>query len=71
MLKNIKILPSYLIKRYRVWKATGFEENKSWYNKIDDTSYSIDTYIIILKVKIRRPVIVTILSGVIEKDVIP
>ena len=34
MLKNIKILPSYLIKRYKGWKATGYEENKSWYNKI-------------------------------------
>jgi len=30
----IKLLPSYLIKRYKDWKATGYEENKSWYNKI-------------------------------------
>ena len=30
----IKLLPSYLIKRYKGWKATGYQENKSWYNKI-------------------------------------
>ena len=30
----IKILPNYLIKRYQAWKATVYEENKNWYNKI-------------------------------------
>ena len=34
MSKNIKILPSYLINRYKDWKATGYDKNKSWYNKI-------------------------------------
>ena len=33
-LKNIKILPTYLISRYKEWKVTGYEQNKSWYNKI-------------------------------------
>ena len=30
----IKILPNYLIKRHQAWKATVYEENKNWYNKI-------------------------------------
>lgn len=30
----IKFLPSYLIKRYKGWKATGYEDNKIWYNKV-------------------------------------
>ena len=30
----IKFLTSYLIKRYKGWKATAYEENKSWYKKI-------------------------------------
>ena len=34
MSKNIKILPNYLINRYKVWKETKYEENKSWYKKI-------------------------------------
>jgi len=34
MSNNIKTLPSYLIKRYKGWKATIYEENKSWYKKI-------------------------------------
>ena len=35
MSKNyIKKLPTYLIDRYRGWRATGYEENKSWYSKI-------------------------------------
>jgi len=34
MSKHIEFLPSYLIKRYKDWKATGFEKNKTWYNKI-------------------------------------
>ena len=27
-------MPNYLIKRYTAWKATVYEENKNWYNKI-------------------------------------
>ena len=34
MSKYIKSLPSYLIKRYKGWRATGYEENKSWFIKI-------------------------------------
>jgi len=34
MSNYIKILPNYLIKKYKVWKATVYEENKDWYNKI-------------------------------------
>ena len=34
MSNYIKILPNYLIKRYKAWKATVYEENKAWYNKI-------------------------------------
>jgi len=30
----IKFLPSNLIKKYKFWKATIYEDNKSWYNKI-------------------------------------
>ena len=34
MSKYIEILPNCLIKRYKTWKATGYEENKNWYKKI-------------------------------------
>jgi len=34
MSNYIKILPNYLIKRYKTWKATVYEENKNWYRKI-------------------------------------
>ena len=34
MSNYIKILPNYLIKRYKAWKATVYEEKKNWYNKI-------------------------------------
>jgi carbonic anhydrase len=30
----LKPLPSFLIKRYRLWKMSVYEENKSWFNKI-------------------------------------
>ena len=30
----IKYLPNFLIKRYRVWKTTSFEENRHWYKKV-------------------------------------
>ncbi len=36
----IKILPSYLVKRYQGWKATGFEENKSWFARMADIGQS-------------------------------
>ena len=36
----IKTLPSYLIKRYKGWKATGFEENKSWFARMADIGQS-------------------------------
>jgi carbonic anhydrase len=34
MSNYIKILPNSLIKRYKVWKTTAYEENKNWYTKI-------------------------------------
>tara|TARA_B110000116_G_scaffold271823_1_gene293845 strand:- start:26 stop:682 length:657 start_codon:yes stop_codon:yes gene_type:complete len=34
MSNHIKFLPTYLIKRYQQWKTTGYEENKSWFQKI-------------------------------------
>ena len=34
MSNYIKILPNYLIKRYKAWKATVYEEKKNWYKKI-------------------------------------
>jgi carbonic anhydrase len=34
MSNYIKFLPDYLIKKYRGWKETIYENNKSWYNKI-------------------------------------
>ena len=34
MSNYIKFLPNYLIKKYRGWKETIYEDNKSWYNKI-------------------------------------
>ena len=30
----IKLLPSYLIKRYKNWKATEYKQNQTWFNKI-------------------------------------
>ena len=35
-LSALKPLPNYLVKRYKGWKATSFEENKSWYKKLSD-----------------------------------
>ena len=34
MSNYIKLLPNYLIKKYKVWKKTIYEDNKSWYSKI-------------------------------------
>ena len=31
-----KPLPTYLTKRYQGWKATTFDENKSWYQRLAD-----------------------------------
>ena len=42
----IKFLPSYLIKRYKGWKATGYEENQSWYNKIANEGQHPSTMVI-------------------------
>ena len=46
MSKNIKILPTYLISRYKEWKATGYEQNKSWYNKIANEGQNPSTMVI-------------------------
>ncbi|MDC0194856.1 carbonic anhydrase [Alphaproteobacteria bacterium] len=34
MEQYLKILPNHLIERYKNWKKSGYEENKSWYTKI-------------------------------------
>jgi len=34
MSNYIKILPNYLIKRYKTWKTTVYEEKKNWYKKV-------------------------------------
>ena len=46
MSKHIRFLPSYLIKRYKGWKATGYEENKSWFNKIANEGQRPNTMVI-------------------------
>ena len=46
MSKHINFLPSYLIRRYKGWKATGYKENKSWYNKIASEGQSPTTMVI-------------------------
>jgi len=33
-LSILKPLPNYLVQRYKGWKATTFEENKTWYKKL-------------------------------------
>lgn len=33
-MQNARALPSYLIQRYQGWKATTFEENRSWYKRL-------------------------------------
>ena len=30
----IKLLPKHLIKRYKSWKLTEYQKNKSWFNKV-------------------------------------
>jgi len=42
----IKLLPSYLIKRYKSWKKVGYQENKSWYKKISNEGQNPSTMII-------------------------
>ena len=34
MKQYLKTLPEHLIERYKNWKKSGYEENKSWYTKI-------------------------------------
>ena len=46
MSKHINFLSPYLIKRYKGWKATGYEDNKSWYNKIASEGQSPSTMVI-------------------------
>ena len=46
MSKKIKFLPIYLIERYRDWKRTEFEENKSWFNKISNEGQNPSTMVI-------------------------
>ena len=46
MSEFINFLPAYLIKRYKEWKATGYEDNKSWYNKIASEGQNPSTMII-------------------------
>lgn len=33
-MKEAKPLPAYLVQRYLGWKATGYAENRSWYQKL-------------------------------------
>ena len=42
----IKFLPAYLVKRYKGWRATDFEENKAWYNKISNEGQKPSTMVI-------------------------
>ncbi len=35
-LSILKPLPNYLAKRYKIWKGTSFEENKTLYKKLSD-----------------------------------
>jgi len=35
-MKYAKPLPSYLVTRYRGWKATIYDENKAWYKRLAD-----------------------------------
>ena len=46
MSNYIKILPNYLIKRYKAWKATVYEEKKNWYNKIASEGQNPRTMVI-------------------------
>ena len=46
MEKYIKLLPGQLITRYKDWKATGYEKNKLWYNKVADEGQNPSTMVI-------------------------
>jgi len=35
-MKQAKMLPSYLVKRYHGWRATTWAENKAWYRRLAD-----------------------------------
>lgn len=46
MSNYIKILPNYLINRYKIWRSTIFEDNKSWYLKLAKEGQSPSTMVI-------------------------
>ena len=46
MLKYIKPLPTFLIKRYKDWKKIGYEEKKLWFNKIANEGQNPSTLVI-------------------------
>lgn len=35
-MENARPLPSYLVQRYRGWKATSYANNESWYRRLSD-----------------------------------
>lgn len=35
-MRDIKPLPQYLVRRYRGWQATTFDENRGWYRRLAD-----------------------------------
>jgi len=41
-----KPLPSYLVKRYHGWKATDYEENRSWYTRLAEEGQRPRTMVI-------------------------
>ncbi|MXU64590.1 carbonic anhydrase [Oceanomicrobium pacificus] len=43
---HAKPLPRFLVQRYKGWKATQFEENKSWYSRLADEGQRPRTMII-------------------------
>ena len=42
----IKFLPNHFIKRYKIWKATGYKENESWYKIISKEGQRPSTMVI-------------------------
>ena len=45
-MKFVKPLPAVLVNRYRGWRATTFEENKSWYQRLAEMGQNPRTMII-------------------------
>ena len=35
-MNHARPLPSFLVQRYKGWRATGFEENRAWYRRLAD-----------------------------------